>query len=136
MSLQKDIENDMRTAMKNKDPKVNILKFIISEFQRRPNLTIEMTDNEVISLIRKFMKSYEETEKIVGSLTDEQKFEISVLSEYLPKMASNDEIESWIRGNIELSDNKASRMKEMGKIMKQFAGRCDGNTVKTILMNM
>lgn len=136
MGLQKQIEQDMRNAMKNREPKVNILKFIISEFQRRPNLTVEMTDNEVIALIRKFMKSYEETEKAVGHLTDEQKFEIEVLNEYLPKMASEEEIKKWILENIQLPDNPNARMKEMKNIMKQFAGRCDGNTVKNILMSM
>lgn len=134
MGLQNTIENDMRIAMKNRDNKTSILKFICAEFQRRPNLNVDLTDTEVISIIRKFIKSYEENEKIVGYLTDEQKFEISVLSEYLPKIASADEIKSWIANNIEVPENQNARMKCMGAIMKNFAGRVDGNLVKEILM--
>ena len=57
MLLQERIESDMRSAMKAKDKKVNLLKFICAEFSRRPNLNMFLTDNEVISIIKKYLKS-------------------------------------------------------------------------------
>lgn len=132
MTLEERIRTEMQAAMKAHDPKTNILKFILGEFQRRPNLNVPITDNEVIKIIQKFLKSYE----AYTTLTDVQKFEIEVLSEYLPKQASEDEIKGWILANIELSDNKQARMKHMREITAEFAGRADGNTIRNILMNM
>lgn len=136
MSLQKQIEMDMRDAMKNKDKKTNILKYFVAEFSRRPNLNIELTDNEVISLIKKYIKSIEETIKLTNKTTEEQLLEMEVLNTYLPKMASEEEIKEWISSNIELPENLNARMKFMKDIMKHFGSSVDGNTVKSILMNM
>lgn len=136
MELQLIIEEDMRTAMKNKDKKTNILKYIVSEFSRRPNLKINLEDKEVISIIKKYIKGVEETIAITGKETEEQKFEIEVLSKYLPKMATEEEIKTWIINNLELPENPQARMKLMREIMKHFGSSVDGNTVKSILMNL
>ena len=136
MNLQEKIECDMREAMKNRDKKVNILKYMMSEFSRRPNLNVSLSDKEVISIIRKYIKSVEETIAFTGKKTEEQEFEIEVLSSYIPKMAEEFEIREWIENNITLTENKSARMKEMGKIMKNFEGRVDGNVVKNILMSL
>lgn len=136
MSLQNKIEADMREAMKEKNASVGILKYIVGEFSRRPNLNIPLTDDEVISLIQKYLKGVEETIKVTGKETEEQKLEKTVLSAYLPKMATEEEIKEWIVQNIELSENPQARMKSMSVIMKHFGKTVDGNTVKRILMEM
>ena len=136
MSLQNRIETDMREAMKNKDPKVNILKYMVAEFSRRPNLNISLTDDEVIGIIKKYIKGVEETIKVTGKQTDEQTFEMETLGVYLPKMATKEEIKEWISQNIDLPENPQSRMKCMRDIMSHFGKTVDGNTVKTILMEM
>ena len=136
MELQLIIEEDMRTAMKNKAKETNILKYIVSEFSRRPNLKINLEDKEVISIIKKYIKGVEETITITGKETEEQKFEIEVLSKYLPKMATEEEIKTWIVNNLELPENPQVRMKLMREIMKHFGSSVDGNTVKSILMNL
>lgn len=136
MNLQERIEHDMRSAMKIKDPKVNLLKFICAEFSRRPNLKVLLTDNEVISIIKKYLKSIDETISVTGVTTDEQKFEIEILSEYIPQMASEDEIKNWILSNLEVPENPQARMKLMRQIMSHFGQSADGNTVKSILMSM
>ena len=136
MSLQKQIELDMRVAMKNKDKKTNLLKYFVAEFSRRPNLNVDLTDDEVISLIKKYIKSIEETIKLTNKTTEEQLFEIKVLSRYLPKQASEEEIKEWISSNIELPENPNARLKYMKDIMKHFGSSVDGNTVKNILMSM
>ena len=136
MILQEKIENDMRESIISRNNTVNILKYIVSEFSRRPNLNVLLSDNEVISIIRKYIKGVEETINLTGKKTKEQEFEIEFLSSYLPKMADEKEIREWIENNITLTENKSARMKEMGKIMKNFEGRVDGNIVKNILMSM
>ena len=144
MSLQNRIEIDMREAMKNKDKKTNLLKWFVAEFARRPNLNVELTDTEVISIIKKYIKSIEETAKAMHKvdnngnvvLSKEQTFEINILSNYLPKQASEEEIVTWIKNNLEIPENPNARMKLMKDIMKHFGSSVDGNTVKTILMEM
>ena len=136
MELQLIIEEDMRIAMKNKAKETNILKYIVSEFSRRPNLKINLEDKEVISIIKKYIKGVEETIAITGKETEEQKFEIEVLSKYLPKMATEEEIKTWIVNNLELPENPQARMKLMREIMKHFGSSVNGNTVKSILMNL
>lgn len=136
MSLQNQIENEMKDSFVNNRKETSLLKYIVSEFQRRPNLNKELTDSEVISLIKKYIKGIEETVKITNTYTDEQKFEVDFLQKYLPKMASEDEIRNWIIENIELSENKQARMKSMGVIMKHFGSSADGNTVRNILMSL
>ena len=136
MSLQKKIELDMREAMKTKDKKTNLLKYFVAEFSRRPNLNIELTDTEVISIIKKYIKSIEETIKLTNKTTEDQLFEIAILNEYLPKMASVDEIKSWIKDNLTIPENPNARMKLMKDIMKHFGSSVDGNTVKEILLSM
>lgn len=144
MSLMKQIELDMREAMKTKDKKTNLLKWFVAEFARRPNLNIELTDTEVISIIKKYIKSIEETAKAMHKvdnngnvvLSKEQTFEINVLSNYLPKQASEEEIITWIKNNLEVPENPNARMKLMKDIMKHFSSSVDGNTVKSILMSM
>ena len=136
MSLMKQIELDMREAMKTKDRKTNLLKYFVAEFARRPNLNVELTDNEVISIIKKYIKSIEETIKLTNKTTEDQLFEIEVLNTYLPKMASEEEIITWIKNNLEVPENPNARMKLMKDIMKHFGSSVDGNTVKSILINM
>lgn len=136
MSLMKQIELDMREAMKTKDKKTNLLKYFVAEFARRPNLNIELTDTEVISIIKKYIKSIEETIKLTNKTTEDQLFEIEVINTYLPKMASEEEIITWIKSNLEVPENPNARMKLMKDIMKHFGSSVDGNTVKSILMNM
>ena len=136
MTLQNRIETDMREAMKNKDPKVNILKYMMAEFSRRPNLNIPLTDDEVIGIMKKYLKGVEETIKVLGKQTEEQTLEIETLNLYLPKMATKEEIKEWISQNIDLPENPQARMKCMRDIMTHFGKTVDGNTVKTILMEM
>lgn len=134
--LQTQIENDMREAMKNKDRKVNILKYMVAEFQRRPNLNKMLEDKEVIALIRKYIKGVEETATLRGGFTEEQTFEIEALSAYLPKMATDEEVKAWIVDNLTLPENPQARMKLMREIMAHFGSTVEGNTVKRILMEM
>ena len=136
MSLQNKIEADMREAMKEKSIKVGILKYIVGEFSRRPNLNVPLTDDEVIVLIKKYLKSVEETIKVTGKQTEEQTIEIETLSAYLPRMATKEEIKEWISQNLDLPENPQARMKCMRDIMAHFGKTVDGNTVKTILMEM
>ena len=145
--LYDKIRQDMKTAMVKKDTEVrDTMRLIMGAF---PNLTIamtlesgkkttrvkkpeEITDDDLINIIRKFAKS----EKTVLEIKKEDSSSyLELLNLYLPQMASSDDIEQWIRENVDLSQFK-SPMQAMGNVMKHFGKLADGNQVKEILKNI
>ena len=60
--------------------------------------------------------------------------EIEIAKSYLPKQATEEEIITWIKRYLVLSQFK-NKMQAMGPIMKHFKG-ADGNFVKGILLKM
>lgn len=132
MTIQQQIKIDLMGAMKAKDEdKKSTLRVIMGEFARAD--VKELSDDEVIKVMRKLIKSEKETLAQKGS--DENTVFIQIIETYLPQMASEDEIVAWVRNNIDLSQFK-SKMQAMGPIMKHFGARADGNVVKTILQNI
>jgi uncharacterized protein YqeY len=150
-SLPEKIRQDLKTAMRKKETVIrDALRQVMSEY---PNLTVpvkvelengrtkdttrpkreeEITDEEVVGIIRKLIKA----EKIVLNARQENTSGfLQTLEAYLPQMARRDEIESWIRQNIDFAGFK-SPMQAMGPIMKHFGKQADGNLVKQILQEM
>ncbi len=147
ISLHDKIRQDMKLAMISKDNAVrDTMRLIIGSF---PSLTVditlesgkkttraktpeEITDDDLLNIIRKFVKS----EKTVLELKKETTSDyLELLNTYLPKMASSEEIKQWIQNNVDLSEFK-SPMQAMGTVMKHFGKLADGNQVKEVLKNM
>jgi len=147
ISLYDKIRKDMKSAMLKKDNTVrDTMRLIMGAF---PSLTVsitlesgkkttrvkkpeEITDDDLLGIIRKFVKS----EKTVLELKKEKTSDyLELLNLYLPKMATSREIDKWIRDNVELSKFK-SPMQAMGTVMKHFGKLADGNQVKEVLKNM
>ncbi len=133
MSLQQQIKSELKDAMKAKDTvKKDAIRIIMGEFSRQPQK--ELSDPEVVAIIRKLIKSETELlEKSNGSVQDSEY--ITLLEGYLPNQASEDDIKAWIADNIDLA-SFANKMQAMKPIMTEFAGRTDGNMVKNILNNL
>jgi uncharacterized protein YqeY len=132
MTIQQQIKIDLMGAMKAKDEdKKSTLRVIMGEFARAD--AKELSDDEVIKVLKKLIKSEKETLSQKGS--DEDTAFIQIIETYLPQMASEDEITAWVRDNIDLSQFK-SKMQAMGPIMKHFGAQADGNVVKNILQGL
>ncbi len=147
MSLYEKIRSDMKTAMVKKDTAVrDTMRLIMGEF---PNLTVaitlesgkkttrvktpeEITDDDLMNIIRKFIKSEKTMLDIKKQETSDY---LELLNSYLPKMATIEEIEQWINQNVDFSKFK-SPMQAMGTVMKHFGKLADGNQVKSVLKNM
>ena len=128
MKLQEKIQQDLRASMKAKtEAKTSALRVLIGEFQRQPKK--ELTDTDVLSIIRKLIKSESEMLATTGKNTSEY---LEVLDGYMPKQPSEDEIRRWIQDNITLSEFK-NKMQAMRPIMTHFSGAVDGTIVKKIL---
>ena len=129
MKLQEQVKKDLTAAMKAKDEdKKSTLRVLMGEFGRID--AKELTDDQIIKIMKKLIKSERETLKISG-VKEETPF-IGILEAYLPKMASEDELKAWIQDNVDFSKYK-NKMQSMRDIMQHFGSEADGNTVKKIL---
>lgn len=147
MSLHDKIRQDMKSAMINKDNNVrDTMRLIIGEL---PSLTVnitlesgkkttrvktadEITDDDMQNIIRKLVKS----EKTVLELKKEETSDyLELLNQYLPKMATPEEIKEWISENVDFSNLK-NPMQAMGSVMKHFGKLADGRQVQEILKSM
>src|SRR6056297_1726638 len=147
ISLHDKIRQELKTSMINKDTQVrDTMRLVMGAF---PEITVpitlesgkkstraktpeEITDEDIHNIIRKFVKS----EKTVLELKKETSSDyLTLLESYLPKMATREEIEDWIKSNVDFSAIK-SPMQAMGSVMKHFGKLADGNHVKAILQGM
>jgi uncharacterized protein YqeY len=131
MTLQETLKKDLTTAMKAKDEaKKGAIRIILGEFGRIDKK--ELTDDEVIAILKKLVKSERELLVQKGESTSDF---IEVVEGYLPKMVGKDEIVKWIEANIDFLSFK-NRMQAMGPIMKHFGSAADGNEIKKILQEI
>lgn len=147
MPLQEKIRQDMKQAMIKKETAVrDCMRLIIGEF---PSLTVnitlesgkkttrvktpeEITDDDIMDIIRRLVKA----EKTVLELKKEATSDyLELLNQYLPKMATPEEVAAWIRENVDLSKFK-SPMQAMGTVMKHYGKLADGKMVQEVLKGM
>ncbi len=143
MSLSKQIVADLTTAMKAQDAaKTSTLRMVKAAMMNRQiEKGSELDDDDAQKLLRSLVKqrrdSIEQYQKAGRQeLVDKEQAEIDVIETYLPKAASQEEIEHVIAAVI--AETGASSMKDMGKVMKAaqaaLAGKnADGRLVSEIV---
>ena len=132
MNLQSQMKKDLSAAIKAKDEKKkDALRVILGEFGRLDKK--EVSDDEIIKILKKLMKSEREVLEQKGEAADSEF--IKVIENYLPKMATEEEITAWINENVDFSQFK-NKMQAMGLVMKHFGATADGNFVKKIIQKM
>jgi uncharacterized protein len=132
LTLQETIKNDLAGAIKAKDEeKKSAIRVILGEFSRGGKKDLQ--DEEVVSILKKLIKSEREVLTQKG-VSGDSPF-ITIIEGYLPKMATSEEIASWIRENIDFSKFN-NKMQAMKPVMARFGSSADGNTVKKILQDM
>lgn len=132
MNLQHQMKKDLSAAIKAKDEKKkDALRVILGEFGRLDKK--ELSDDEIVKILKKLMKTEKEVLEQKGEAADSAF--IKVIENYLPKMATEEEITAWIHQNIDFSQFK-NKMQAMGIIIKHFGAAADGNFVKKIIQKM
>lgn len=140
--MRNQILEDLKNAMKSQDKEtLSVIRMIKGAMQLEEiNLKRELNDSEMLSLIAKQIKTRKESieEFIKGArqdLIDKTTSEIEILSKYLPKQLSNEEIEVEI-GKI-IDEIKPSGIKDMGKVMAKakevLNGKADLGYVSKII---
>jgi uncharacterized protein YqeY len=129
VTLQEQIKQDLVAAMKAKDETLkSALRVVLGELGRLPEK--QLSDDQIIKVIRKLIKA--EREVLAQSGGGATSAFITALEAYLPQMASEEEIRSWISANVDF-DKFKNKMQAMGQIMQHFGSGADGNTVKQVL---
>ena len=144
MSLQKQIMEELKTAMKSKDVvALQALRAVKSAFLLAKTETgagDDLTEDQEMKIIQKQVKQRKDSAAIFidqgrQDLADPELAEIAVLEKFLPEALSEDAIEKAVLETI--AKTGAEGMKDMGKVMgmvsKQLAGQADGKTISGIV---
>ena len=147
MTLEQQIQEDIKVAMKAKDAvamaAVRAVKNEILLFKTAEGGSKDVTDGDVMKMIQKLIKQRKETAQIYvdngrQELADNALAEANVMERYLPKQLSNEELEARIKEII--AETGATSIKDMGKVMgvatKRFAGVADGRAISTAVKAM
>lgn len=144
--LQDDIRTHLTAAMKAKEePKLTVLRGLISACTQELTATKrtpqdKLSDDEVLTLIKRSVKQRKEAAEQFRKggredLAQKEEQEALILSEYLPDMASFEEIQAaaeQVRQRLDVTDlSKAGIL--VGAVMKELRGRADGAVVKEIV---
>ena len=136
--LKQRITDDMKNAMRAKDKKrLGVIRLILAAIkQKEIDERIELTDADVLTILDKMVKQRRDSITQFENagrdeLAAQEKFEITIIQEYLPAQLSETEIVSLIESTI--ADTNAQSMQDMGKVMAilkpKLQGRADMGAV-------
>jgi uncharacterized protein YqeY len=142
MSLKSRITEDMKAAMKAKEAtRLSAIRLLLAAIkQREVDERKELTDAEVLGVIDKMLKQrrdsisqYEAASR--HDLADTEKFEVGVLSGYMPQQLGDDEIAAEVQAVIAAlgATGPADMGKVMGAVKGKLAGRADMGKVSALV---
>ena len=134
MNLRERLQEDMKTAMKSgQKDRLGVIRMLLNDVKNVDLAPKPTTAEEAVAAYgKKLKKSVEEYERL-GKTAEVQKlkFEISVVDEYLPKMASSGDTERLV--NEFLARNTFTE-KQFGQAMGAFM-KANGGSVDPALAN-
>jgi uncharacterized protein len=133
--LRDDINNALKEAMKTRNERaVSTLRLVNSALK---NADIEargagkpaLGDADVLAVLQKMIKQRQESKEIYEKggrpeLAAQEGEEIAIISAYLPKQMSDDEMKAAIGAAIQ--ETGAAGMKDMGKVIALLKGKHAG----------
>ena len=142
MSLRQKITDDMKAAMRAKDSaRLSAIRLLLAAMkQREVDERIELADADIVAIIEKMNKQrrdsisqYEAAQR--QDLADAEKFEMSVLAEYMPRQLDDAEIAKAVDEAI--ASVGAQGPQDMGKVMgyikPKLAGVADMGRVSALI---
>lgn len=143
--LKEKLLEDLKMSMKEKNEirknAVQMVRAAILQVEKDNGVTLE--DEKIIQIIAKEVKKRKDSldDYIKGGREDivkQVEEEIGILSEYLPKQLSKEEIEKIVKEIIEQVG--ATSMKDMGKVMKEAKERigasADGKAINEVVKEL
>ena len=145
MSLTSKIQADMRSAMKSKNADlVSTIRLLLAAIkQQEIDKREQLTDSDVLTIVERLVKQRRESIQIYteagrNDLASKESAELEILTTYLPKQLSDEEVELIIQETLSSLD--AREPKDMGKVMGalkiQLSGKADLSRVSTRVMEL
>jgi uncharacterized protein YqeY len=135
--LADDLQAAMTVARKAQDKdRTLLLGTVLAALKNREiELSRELTDPDVIEVLRKGVKTRRESveQYVAGkrqALADRESWEIGVIEGYLPPDADPAEIRAAVRAAVAAGATEIGKV--MGRVMPQFKGRADGKVIQQI----
>jgi hypothetical protein len=131
MDLKTRITDDMKAAMRARDSaRLSAIRLLLAAVkQKEVDERVQLDDAAVIGVIEKMVKQRRESiaqfEKAArADLAEQEKFEIGVVSAYLPQQLGEAEIAQAVAAAV--AESGAAGVKDMGKVMALLKGRLAG----------
>ena len=131
MSLKEQITSDLTTAMKAKDAeRVSTLRMmraaiLNAEKSGGGEVSDEQVTKSLQSLVKQRRDAMEQYEKANRpDLAEKEKSEAAIIEEYLPKAASQEEVNAAVAEAV--AETGASSAKDMGLVMKAAMAKLAG----------
>ncbi len=133
--LRDDINNALKEAMKAQDARrVSTLRMVNAAFKNadieaRGNGKGPLSDDELRAQMQKLIKQRQESAELYDKggrpeLANQEREEIAVITAFLPKQMSEDEIKAAVAAAVK--ETGAASMKDMGRVMAALKQRHTG----------
>jgi len=143
--MREKITADLKTAMKAGDrARVDALRLINAGLKDKDiearGAGKTLSEDDVLALLQKMIKSRQESLDIYEKnnrpeLADKERFEIAVISSYLPSQMSEAEVADAIHAAV--AELGATSIKDMGKVVAalkaKYAGRMDFGNASAVV---
>lgn len=138
MSLKEQINNDIKTAMKEKNVELRDALRLLSSAMKQIEVDErkELSDEDIIKIIQKQVKQRNDAMSQYRDagredLYEKEAAEAAIFETYLPKQLTDDELEAAIRAII--AQTGAETMKDIGRVMgaasKSLGAQADGKRI-------
>lgn len=131
MTLRTKIADDMKTAMKAREAqRLSGIRLLLAAIkQREVDERKELSDAEVISVLEKMIKQRRDSiEQFLAAgrqdLVDRETYELNLLSGYLPKQLTDEQVAQEVSEAITQTGAKGAA--DMGKVMSALKARLSG----------
>ena len=142
MSLQQQLDDDLKTAMKQGEKaRVSVLRMLKSELKNaRIERGEELSDEDTLDLLARYARKRKDSaaEHDQGGrqdLVDKELAEHDIVKSYLPASLTDEELGTLVETAV--GELEAGSMKDMGRVMKlvleRAAGRADGAAVSALV---
>ena len=143
--LKEELMNELKEAMRDKNEikknTVQMVRAAILQFEK--DNAVEVDDNKIVEIIAKQVKEKKDAmvefekgarEDLIKQTTEE----IEILSKYLPKQLSKEEIKPIVEEVIKAVG--ATSMKDMGNVMREAKAKigaaADGRTINEVVKEL
>lgn len=143
--LKEKLMEDLKNSMKEKNViRKNVIQMVRAAIlQIEKDKGIEVDDNKILEIIAKEVKTRNDSLEDFRKggredLVEQAKQEIAILSEYLPKQLSREELKEKIQNII--NELGANSIKKMGAVMKeakaQIGTAADGKSINEVVREL